>query len=591
MKKSIRLIPLLLAAMLLLTIVSACSQKENRNSGQESTAIQKTEEAAEVSAAGENETEEAEGDPSGAEDEVLTAIKQGTYKFESPVTITTVKATDSSFKFKNSETLEDNVHTQWALEELGVKIDHLWQVPGDQFGTKIRLMLTAKEKLPDVLTTQDIGLMNELIQSGLYKDITADFEKYASDKMKAIYSSHPLMWSQVTVDGKRMGLPNFANAGNDNAIMWVRQDWLDELNMEAPKTFEELETFMQALLDSKPGGQKNIIPLGVSLGSGGGHPNPLAGWLGESTWVFGPSGTLPYQWLLDETSGKIVHGSTLPAVKEGLARMRDWYDKGYISKEAGLHDENKLAELIGQGRIGAVVGPYWMGGWPIPDLETNVPGATMNPYPIPSLNGKAAARDTTFLRGAMLVRDNFEHVDALFLYLNRLFTGVNAEAGSEFEHGWAEGYEYVVKEDGNVSKQEEDIPGGRVGIVKYFLFEPRDPFMSMYKVAGQAKMLREGNLTDEEKAALGNPKTLKAAELVVEGWEQGVYVPHEFNGASTPTMQSKGGILTKLEGEAFVGMIYGKQSLEQFETFVKEWLNIGGAQMTEEANEWYNSTK
>ncbi|MGK3151707.1 sugar ABC transporter, partial [Staphylococcus shinii] len=93
-----------------------------------------------------------------------------------------------------------------------------------------------------------------------------------------------------------------------------------------------------------------LIPLGLSLGSGGNNPNPFAGWLGESTWVFGPYGTIPYQWL--EKEGKLVHGSTLPEMKDGLARLNDWYNKGYISQEAGLHDENKLAELIGQGRVG-----------------------------------------------------------------------------------------------------------------------------------------------------------------------------------------------------------------------------------------------
>lgn len=566
---------LLLSATLLLSLPTACSPSSSNGAAGTAPPV-----SAQPSAPA-----EAEGDAARIE-----GIRDGTYRFETPVTITTVTATDSSFKYKNGETLSDNVHTRWAKEQLGIDIQHLWEVPGEQFATKMRLMLTAKQELPDVVTTMDIGLMNELIESGAYKDVSADFDKYASDRVKEIFSSHPLIWSQVTFEGKHMGLPYFANAGNDNAVMWVRQDWLDELGMQAPSTFEELEAFMQALLDKKPGNTDSIIPLGVSLGSGGGHPNPLAGWLGESTWIFGPFGTVPYQWN-QGADGKLVHGSTVPEMKKGLEVMRNWYQKGYISKEAGLHDENKLAELIGQGRVGVVVAPYWLGSWPVPDLQKNVPGATMKPYPIPAENGKAGARDTTFLKGGMLVREGFEHTDALFLYLNRLFAGVDKEPGSEFEHGWAEDYDYTLKADGTVSTVSEDIPGGSVGVYKYFLYEPKDPFSVLQQSADKGDLLEQGNLTDAEAAALGNPDILKAAQIVVDGWAKDSYWAPKFLGASTPAMQSKGGITTKLEGEAIMAIIYGRKPLEDFDTFVKEWYSIGGEQMTKEANEWFDSTK
>lgn len=376
------------------------------------------------------------------------------------MTITTVKATDATMKFKNGETMENNVHTKWAHDQLGVDLKVLWQVPGEQFNTKLRLMLTANESLPDVLTTQDMTLLDELIQSGKYRDITADFEKYASPKMKQIYNSNPLNWSQVTYGGKKMALPNFATAGNDNPVMWIRQDWLDKLGIKAPKTFEELEAVMQAFLDKKPGGSDNVIPLGASLGSGGSSPNPFTSWLGETSWVFGALGTVPYQWL--EKDGKLVHGSTLPAMKDGLAKLRDWYNKGYLSKEAGLHDENKLAELIAQGRVGIVVAPSWMSGWPNTDMQKNVAGSIMKPYPLPTLNGKIEARDTTYLRGGLLVKKDFQHVDALFLYLNRIFGAVNPEEGSEFVNGWAKDYDYTIKADGTYSVTEGDIPGARL---------------------------------------------------------------------------------------------------------------------------------
>ncbi|CAH1223171.1 Lipoprotein LipO [Paenibacillus allorhizoplanae] len=557
---------LALAVIMVFSLVTACSQ--STNSGEKD--------------AGNSPTSAAQKGAS------ADAIQKGTYKFETPVTITTVKATDATMKFKNGETMENNVHTKWAHDQLGVDLKVLWQVPGEQFNTKLRLMLTANESLPDVLTTQDMTLLDELIQSGKYRDITADFEKYASPKMKQIYNANPLNWSQVTYGGKKMALPNFATAGNDNPVMWVRQDWLDKLGIKAPKTFEELEAVMQAFLDKKPGGSDNVIPLGASLGSGGSSPNPFTSWLGETSWVFGALGTVPYQWL--EKDGKLVHGSTLPAMKDGLAKLRDWYNKGYLSKEAGLHDENKLAELIAQGRVGIVVAPSWMSGWPNTDMQKNVAGSIMKPYPLPTLNGKIEARDTTYLRGGLLVKKDFEHVDALFLYLNRIFSAVNPEEGSEFVNGWAKDYDYTIKADGTYSVTEGDIPGGKVSPAKYLLIEPKDPFIGM-KLRADVSRGKTPVTPSEKKIAVSGQDGLKAAEIVDDGWKAGIYIPQAYTGANTPAMQSKGGILVKLEGDTFINIIYGKKPVTEFDNFVKEWKSLGGDDMTKEVNDWYSKMK
>lgn len=524
----------------------------------------------------------------GAKNETAEAIQKGTYKFDPPVTITTVKATDSTMKFKNGETMENNVHTKWAHDQLGIDIKHLWQVPGDQFNTKLRLMLTANESLPDVITTQDMTLLDELIQSGRYRDITADFEAYASPKIKEIYNSNPLNWSQVTYGAKKMALPNFANAGNDNSVLWIRQDWLDKLGMSAPKTFTELETLLQTILDKKPGGNDNVIPLGVSFGSGGSYPNPFTSWLGETSWVFGAFGTVPYQWNVQ--NDKLVHGSTVPEMKGGLTKLKEWYNKGFISKEAGLHDENKVAELIAQGRVGVVAAPYWMGGWPTSDLQKNVPGATMKPYPLPTQNGKVAARDTTYLRGGMLVKKDFKHADALFLYLNRIFESLNAKDGSEFVNGWYKDYDYTIKADGTRSVEEKDIPGGKVGPAKYLLIEPKDPFVGL-KLNARLSRGETPVTPSEKRAATGNKDNMKASEIVDDGWKAGIYAPQAFTGANTPAMQAKSGILAKLEGDTFISMIYGKKSIDEFDNFVKEWKSLGGEDITKEANEWYQKMK
>jgi putative aldouronate transport system substrate-binding protein len=62
-------------------------------------------------------------------------------------------------------------------------------------------------------------------------------------------------------------------------------------------------------------------------------------------------------------------------------------------------------------------------------------------------------------------------------------------------------------------------------------------------------------------------------------------------GANTTTMQSKGGILVKLEGNTFINMIYGKKPVAEFNNFVKDWKSLGGDDITKEVNEWYKKSK
>ncbi|MNW22342.1 hypothetical protein D3C71_2237620 [compost metagenome] len=56
-------------------------------------------------------------------------------------------------------------------------------------------------------------------------------------------------------------------------------------------------------------------------------------------------------------------------------------------------------------------------------------------------------------------------------------------------------------------------------------------------------------------------------------------------------MQSKGALLSKLESEAYLKIIYGEKPVEYFDDFVKEWKASGGDQVTADVNKWYDSTK
>ena len=73
--------------------------------------------------------------------------------------------------------------------------------------------------------------------------------------------------------------------------------------------------------------------------------------------------------------------------------------------------------------------------------------------------------------------------------------------------------------------------------------------------------------------------------------ENGQVMREEFVGAPTPTMVDKKSSLKTMELEMFVRIIMGDVSIDEFDKFVENWNALGGADMTAEVNEWYQSVK
>lgn len=180
-------------------------------------------------------------------------------------TITLGRVVGSDNKFKNGETIENNVHTKWAKEKFGIDFKVDWTVgTGDAYTTKLRLLLNSNEKLPDVFTLNDPTLENQVVDSGKVMDIDEAFDKYASQRLKDLYAQYPEIWNTVTYDGKHYGLPTF-NANSSFSVLWIRQDWLDTLGLQAPKTIADMEAVMDAFVNRDPDGNGIKDTLGLSL--------------------------------------------------------------------------------------------------------------------------------------------------------------------------------------------------------------------------------------------------------------------------------------------------------------------------------------
>jgi hypothetical protein len=67
------------------------------------------------------------------------------------------------------------------------------------------------------------------------------------------------------------------------------------------------------------------------------------------------------------------------------------------------------------------------------------------------------------------------------------------------------------------------------------------------------------------------------------------YMSHLF--VTLPSAAQYSSELQTFRDETWLKMIQGTMPLDSYDDFVTQWMNRGGAQLTEEANEWYDTVK
>ncbi len=508
-------------------------------------------------------------------------------KYETPITLSTVGRITPSTTFKNGETMENNVHTKWAKERLGIDLKYLWSASTQNkaFETRIRLALSANEPMPDVIAVDNVKLANDLIDSGQFMEVKSLWDKYASPTYKKAVNEDPTMWYPFMRKDGAYAIPIPDYAWNNDTVLWIRQDWMEKLKLPEPKTLADLEKIMDAFTNQDPDGNGKNDTYGITLAL----KDSFRSTQNTASFIFGAYGTIPEQW--NEVDGKLAYGSIHPGSKQALQKMSEWVKKGYIPKEAGLYDENKAAELFVAGRAGIVPGPYWMDRTPLRNVQKNVPTATLKAYPIPKgPDGKAGRLGTSTFSGAVLINKNAKNPEAFFVYQNHLFENFALLQSDEFKYQFAEGYDYVLK-DGKASYNAADIPGGRVIPQKYTIaFEgARVPSSAMESFGHLARGGQPRNNFEVKDSLFGDP--LRYQGILVNVDSKQYSMPDKFISIPTKTMVTRWENLMTNESQTFTKIVYGDLPIDEFDNFVKRWKSSGGDEITKEVNEWYDSVR
>ncbi len=259
-----------------------------------------------------------------AEEDTLEPLTEITLPIsEEPMSFTQWRVWSSDYMTNYGETTAIQ-----KLEEMtNIHVDYTC-VPSTAGTEKYGLMLASGD-FPDMIydggTTPYPGGEEAGIDDGVLRDLTHYVEYYMPNYRNLIATNEDVRQVVVTDEGNNVGaymIRTRVDGANHEVVienepcwagMAIRQDWLDELNMEIPTTIDELHDVLVAFKDNY-GGTMDLYS----------------------------DGTLGYDCILSAygvtsdfymNNGKVAYGPTTDAYKEYVTLMRDWYAEGLINPD------------------------------------------------------------------------------------------------------------------------------------------------------------------------------------------------------------------------------------------------------------------
>ncbi len=317
MTMSKKVISLILAAIMLIAIFSGCSKG---TSGDQTTPTQKPTETSKPAEGGE-ETSEFTGYPMDKMDTELTWwVGQG-------YTLNEAYATAEESPF----------HTN-LQEMVGVKIN--WQFPtAGTDGTQAMNLMLASDTLPDIIFNNLMKDIERYMEEGVVRDLTDYMESYspayyAHLKSKDIYDKY-----MKTDSGKYYGYGFFREDGGWNDTYQgplVRQDWLNELGLEAPKTISDWDNVLRAFKDEYGAvftGPWSRVKATFISGA------------------FGAYSLADFKLFIDD-NGKVQLAQAQPEWRDYMAKLNEWWAAGLIDQDLTVNTDAEVRTKVLNGVSG-----------------------------------------------------------------------------------------------------------------------------------------------------------------------------------------------------------------------------------------------
>lgn len=419
MKNAKKLVALLLSLALVLSL-GACGGNGGSSTSSEASPSSTTEESG---AAAES------GDESQAE-----TAETGEFQLpivDEPTTLSYFVADDSNAAIMTTD-WNDNEFYQEMERRTGVHLE-FEMVSSADYQTNFNLMI-ASGNLADMIyvgASYYAEGVDAAIDDGYFLDLTDLVDEYMPN-YERIRTSDVQYELLSTTDSGRLGAVYELRQSKQGPWLglWIRQDWLDDLGLETPVTFDDYHEVLTAFKNEKGA----TAPLILNFSGSDGEFGTMSGGLNVLN-----------SWQLDET-GKVNFGPYMDAWKEYVTIMHQWYTEGLIDPDFMATDERTadMAKVV-TGASGLFAALYTMPS--VYEAASEDPNMNLAPVNPPVMNegdeGHIRLRDS-YTSGNTAISADSENWEVALRWLDYLYT----DEGALLANYGVEGDTFEFNEDG-----------------------------------------------------------------------------------------------------------------------------------------------
>lgn len=514
---------------------------------------------------------------------------------EEPVKIRIMREERGTW-YPEGEDMNDNILMDFVEEKLNVEFETAWAADNGAYASTLN-MLIASNDLPDMFYA-DAGQMQTLYEYEMIQPIGQYFEEYlCEDALTEISWNNNAFLVGCTFDGEQYGFPCTDDFMAPMPMLYVRQDWLDNLGLEFDPDNFTLDDFLamcEAFTNGDPDGNGLNDTYaydfhGDSVNNI--HMYALAHAMGVQT----------NMWKVND-EGELYFTGTTEEMKPLLSLLQDMYAKGYIAKDYVSTDyyTEGTADLSA-GKVGIFPAYFWSGlGAPQTAIKTD-PSIQFTVFPVPkNPDGEYNLQTEITCYRYLCVNSSFEHPELAVQY-QQLWYDLWRGQYAEYYHG--------LNATDYLEAQEDfkyyvpfwwDPPLKNLGISNKLVYtlETGDESelakdAEAYKMLNPIREYLAGNTESSDYYyGFAQGYNFLYSDQIVEklygATDASRYITNLAK--SIPVDQDYAGIkslLDDLHKEYYNKIIMGADLETTFAEYCQQWVATGGDELAEYYNEWY----
>lgn len=239
--------------------------------------------------------------------------------------------------------MENNAWYHALEEKMGIEIE-INYVPTLSYEEKVTTLIASKG-LPKIFSANGNVLMNNNMIQAMDGGGFWTLDDYLKDYPNLYNFIGEQTWENCKRNGKIYGIPKTRILGRCGYV--IRQDWLDNLGLDMPETFEEFKEVMRAFTEDDPDGNGVDDTYGFVSSYQGPYNRE---WNGLEFLAVAMGA--PNEWRYE--NGEMVPDFATDQWLTMLTYIKDMYDSGYMNKDFAEITANDRTSAFDQGKCGVI---------------------------------------------------------------------------------------------------------------------------------------------------------------------------------------------------------------------------------------------